>query len=223
MRNGRGWVGWMAVALLLVSAAPARAIGIGWLEKLSGPGPFAGISWVTVPLWCRDGESARVWCLADKARQRGTLSVNLSFTTSRSQENELQYERSDAADPPNVDIHSLDLSVDYEVFRGVDLGVALGANRFSGDRFESFTRFSIGPEIEVRPLAFGRHAWPDSAQVSQVGPFRVRPDDLLHVRARWRYYPAGFDAADFGSNGGFHVDSDWQLEVSIGIGFGGLW
>ena len=49
----------LSVLLFLSSAPPARA-GWGWLEKLSGPGPFEGFETPTVPVWCFDADSGTV-------------------------------------------------------------------------------------------------------------------------------------------------------------------
>jgi hypothetical protein len=242
MRNGRGWVGWMAVALLLVSAAPARAIGIGWLEKLSGPGPFGGWN-VGVPLFCfdlspkqdesvtspaassqfsreakRPDLSLGSWknialCRGYQDRPNRTLVIGFSGGSYKSLENDLEYAPSlDLSDKVKLDSYTL--SFDVRVHPAVDIGVGIGLEHFRGEAFESFNRFSFEPlRIVVRPMAL---FLPDRPMTR--GSWRVSWRDLIQVKFNARVYPEGFNARDFGSTGTFDQSVDVQFGLTVGVG-----
>jgi hypothetical protein len=225
MRNGRALVGWMV--LLLVSAAPARAIGIGWLEKLSGPGPFGGWE-VGLPILCFDlaADDRRVteeqprnrlgragFCGEYQDRAKPTVIIGFQYSDFDSQKNRLEYDPSDERDK-TVKLRSYLLSIDVRVHPAVDVGVGVAVNRFSGQAFESFTSLSFDPlRITIRPVALFL-----PRQRAVGGKVKVSLRDLVQVKANARVYPKGFDARDFGSTGTFDQAVDVQWGVSVGIG-----
>jgi len=136
-------------ALLLVACVPRDALAFwGWIEDLSGPGPFWGYQFSFDRLFCvmksgdggeagwthisgGDGANA-VACMSDTDRVRAFMSVE--YTDVKSGETD-QF-------PHAVAWRGLRPIVFYRLHESIDAGVGLGLNRFSGTGF-GFWRFSV--------------------------------------------------------------------------------
>ena len=116
MRNARRVVGGLAVLVLLASAEEASATGRGWLEKLSGPGPFEGIESPTLPIWCFspkdddgrstfDFEAKGLGCSNYQNAPDRTVLISFTYSDLESQDNPLEYDPADTRDK-TVDLKS---------------------------------------------------------------------------------------------------------------------
>ena len=142
-------------ALLLVACVPRDALAFwGWIEDLSGPGPFWGYQFSFDRLFCvmkagdtgqagwtriSSGDDANaVACMSDSDRVRAFLSVE--YTDAKSGETD-QF-------PHAVAWRGLRPMLFYRLHESIDAGVGLGLNRFSGTGF-GFWRFSLPMRARV--------------------------------------------------------------------------
>lgn len=200
----------MAVALLVPRDAFAL---IGWIEKLSGPGPFPRAREFTLGrLACLiedgtgelkvatilNGDSAnRLACLRDDRVGDKVLRAFLSLevSTGRSARNEL-YEDA-ARDDLQVRAFGMRPIVFARVYRGFDVGVGLGFNRFSGADLAgtpySLWRVSVPLRLYVTPA--------DLLPRSVLRDKRVGWLRALYYGEQLDVFPRRFEAADFGAAG----------------------
>jgi hypothetical protein len=214
--RGRGrFVSSLSILLLLASASAVQAAGKGWLEKLSGPGPFFGWEYPTLPLWCFGEEASGPFCKGYQDQPNRTVVLSFTYSDYDSRANSLEYEESNSADK-TVNLKSFAFSLDLRLHPALDVGVGLGVNRFSGDAFNSFSRFSLdGLRVTWRPI--GLFHGKESVRVFGSGvKFSLR--DLLQVKLRATLFPGGFDAGDFGSTDTFDEPSDLLLGYSFSFG-----
>jgi hypothetical protein len=169
---------WSAAFMLVVlcSASPASAQGWGreWFERLSGPGPFAGIG-LQFPVGCRwdtTGDQKFYWyfqtpeAMADTKGDRGRtgqlgdepstrrLCIDFQYTSATNQHSE---------DTGLIALRALEGRVGFPLEeRGLpwwvgafEPSIAAGAMRFEGSGFSEW-RFTLSPEITVKPLKFLR-------------------------------------------------------------------
>jgi hypothetical protein len=211
--SGRVAVG-LSILLLLASARGAEAAN-GWLEKLSGPGPFLGWDFPTLPLLCFGEEVDRkLFCKGYQDLGRNSVILSFTFSDYDSERNPLEYGDSSTADT-TVNLKSYAFSLDLRLHRAVDVGVGGGVNRFSGEAFRSFTRFSLDAlRVTWRPV--GLFLEKDAIQLGQGVKLSLR--DLLQVKMRATLFPEGFDAADFGASGTFDEPADLLLGYSVSLG-----
>jgi hypothetical protein len=212
MRSERWVTGILSVLLVLVVAAPAGAAGAGWLERLSGPGPFFGFELFPVPLASFGGEEGfSPLCMGCPGKGRGTWIVSFTFSTLDTTKNSLPYDLPASVDR-TVNLDSYAFSLDLRLHKAVDVGVGLAFNRFHGQPFDAFTRVSIDPEIVIRPIAFFLH----DSRTATDSHFYL--GHLLQLKLREKLFLGGFDASDFGSPGTFHVSSEFRFGCSFGLG-----
>jgi hypothetical protein len=216
------------VALLGLSAAPEvhaqRGIW-GWLERLSGPGPFtvlgAEVEVACFGRWIQtvDGKTMSTeegvfgtptlkWPFGcydlDRSKPRASLVVGVARLSTDT--NPLQYDDATAARPGRVKGLVLMPAFEIGLHRAVDVGLAVGLVRFSGDRFDSFTRVVYEPvRLTVKPIAAVRkERW---AEVLQ-----------FHLRAA---VIGDLDARDFGAvPGTFREEREllWSPSVVVDLG-----
>ena len=165
---------WSAVLTLIVLgfAAPASAQGWGreWLEKLSGPGPFAGLG-LQFPVACQwntPGEQKFYWYfqtpegLAEPRGDRGRgvgdeastrrLCIDAQYTSATNK---------DSGEIGLVAVRVIEGRVGFPLearslpgwAAAFEPSVAAGAIRFEEAGF-SVWRFTLSPEITVKPLKF---------------------------------------------------------------------
>ena len=168
---------WSAVLTLIVLgfATPAAAQGWGreWLEKLSGPGPFAGLG-VQFPVACQwntPGEQKFYWYfqtpegMAEQRGDRGRGGIGDEASTRRLCI-DAQFTSASNKDSADVGLISLRVIVGRVGFplesralpwwaAAFEPSVAAGALRFEGAGFSEW-RLTLSPEITVKPLKFIR-------------------------------------------------------------------
>jgi hypothetical protein len=201
----------VVLAALVVSLglpAPAHALwGGGWLERLSGPGPFWGQVFdarflcVTLPGKTAEAEAVlkdnkwgqrlthklgdRAWLTAAGCQFLNTssndprLEVGVDFGFLKSSENVLNYSNHPglSADDKDVGLRTFALTADIRVNRVLDVGASIGRASFRSPESDLFSSFS--------------------RTVSQ--PFRVtvRPLVFLSPRGRAEAFVLRFDATKF--------------------------
>jgi hypothetical protein len=179
------------VLLVLCSASPASANGWGreWLEKLSGPGPFAGIG-LQFPVGCRwntpadqqffwsfqtpigmtparGDDPGRQGRLVDPASTR-QLCIDFQFTSATNKDSE---------EVGLIALRAVEGRVGFPLERGpwwaaaFEPSIAVGAFKFQGDDFGEW-RLALSPEIVIKPLKFIR---PEQGKVRNP-----------HKRGDWR-------------------------------------
>lgn len=199
--------------LWIVSATPAYAwFGDGWVEKLSGPGPFKGFT-ADVRVLCLAIPEARIakpQGFGERLRmevndrmsispagchylQRDAPRVEIGFQYSRfwtdTEGNLLDYGH-------RPEVASLDRGVtmglwmataDIRVNSMVDVGTAFGRARFgSPDQvFDDFGKWEFDPvRVSLRPMApLSTQAW----------------TEILNLRFEGKWFIGGFDDEDFGA------------------------
>ena len=166
---------WSAVLTLIVLgfAAPASAQGWGreWFEKLSGPGPFAGLG-LQFPVACQwntPGDKKFYWYFQTPegmAEQRGDRSGGglRDEASTRRLCIDAQYTSASNEDSAQVGLIALRViegrvgfplearSLPWWV-AAFEPSAAVGAIRFEGAGFGEW-RFTLSPEITLKPLKF---------------------------------------------------------------------
>jgi len=160
------------VVLVLGIASPAAAQGWGreWLERLSGPGPFAGIG-LQFPVaceWHTTGGKKFLWYFqtpeAMSARGDGPRVGDPS--ASRLLCIDFQYgsmTNRDSGTPGLLDLRTIEGRVGFPLeghglpywTAAFEPSAAAGAIRFQGDGFSEW-RLTFSPEITIKPLKFIR-------------------------------------------------------------------
>jgi len=227
MRKVRCVSSCLSVLLLLASAEEAQAAN-GWLEKLSGPGPFYGWEFPDVPVWCSRNPAPELGgflCLRDRDplkdnedRETGFFIVSLSYSRFHSTENELEYDMEITDDAKEVRISTVTLSLNNRPWKFLDIGVGVGINSFSGSLFPQFYRVSFDlPRVTLRPIApfvDQDYKWFNFLYIA----------DLVHINYRNTLFPGRFTARDFGAmEGTFDEKGEWLTSYSISVGFNVFW
>lgn len=212
-------VGLLMMFVLYPARADAIWGGLEWLDKLSGPGPFTGLSvnsrvlcfarqrrddpWVVKPVWGRypDRDAAIIappcrWVAPSEAEPEpyrfGYVDATVSVLWSKKNDlfGEARYDQ-----PAQARAVTFRPGVMLRAYSWLDAGAAVGWYRFSGDAFESFTRFTIHP---VRVT---------------VSPFRGAARGLKFP-VEVVYFKTRFEAADFGAPGNFVEQREFRMTVS---------
>jgi len=207
----------LGVALLVLGLTllvPRDALALwGWIEQLSGPGPFYNSSEFLVgQLLCvvRDSESgestvvsllngdsqSRIACLTDGGvpRKRVRAWVTAEFSFGRSDHNELF---GTAEDQKSLQVGYLGVKplMFVRALKAFDVGAGVGFNHFSGHdpagQPYDFWKTSIPVRLYVTPARFL-----DKAYWLRAFFYGAQVD----------FYPGGFDAADF------HAPGDWKSD-----------
>jgi len=206
------------VALVIGSASGAHA-GIGWLEKLSGPGPFFGVM-VPLTITCNpigheevktsDGGTAYTERLGERRfftcplpKERGELQriVGVEAWWLWTDHNQLPYDRDvDTGVRVKAALGTLELGTS----RAFKIGGAAGVAWFSGDAFDTFARVVVQPlRLTVAPLAL---LHPGKKEL-----------EFLKVHANANIFVGGVKASDFGATGDFEAPFEVQWQTSIEI------
>jgi hypothetical protein len=197
--NSRRVVVLLGVLLLWPNAAFAAKGWWGWLEELSGPGPFRGYV-VSFPVLCvRDGELIPCYkelppnsTAEDAAKFRPKRMIYVSVGSLGS-DNHLRFK--DLPDTPENrrEVNVLQVSGLY-MFRlhpAVDVGAGAGTMRLSGmshDDFDPIWRFTLVPAtVAVRPFALVNQ-WKDN-----------RWAGLVRGELETSFVTQGFTAEEFGA------------------------
>jgi hypothetical protein len=160
---------------VLMLGAPAEA-NWGWLEKISGPGPFkAQIPGLVAPIVCIDGADYRpnlLYCRRSNEDPRGY--VGFEFQTWKSIENVL-FVPDPRASSVQVRIVDFRTNLMIRLHDAFDVGLGAGFHRFSGPSFDAFWRMSVEPaRASIAPLMlFGDDEWRRFLKID-VGATRFR-------------------------------------------------
>ena len=200
---------WAFLICLALWPGVAHAAWWGFLQELSGPGPFWGL-----------GDSVRVLCVRDTSpgSEITTCLRGTDPDTIRQVVN-VQYgvqwsggERFGdvAGDADRVFAFRLEPTYHFRVHPALDIGPGVGLLRLSGSGFAPLYRLSVTPIS----LAFtpGRL---DGGTSTRSGLVRIRFDEL--------YLPVGFSGADFGNAVTTYATShEWLSSVTVDIDLWGL-
>jgi hypothetical protein len=222
-------------ACILVPARSAEAQGglMEWLERLSGPGHFEGLT-VPVKFLCyglhkTSSVEADPFFATAEARQkaldaqefrfqvgcgrtaRNLVRMDIGFEASwMFGDNTLTYDPSvspDDSDTVNAQIYAG--TFDVGVHRAIDVGFAVGVMRFSNLPVNAFNRMF---------LQVGRITWKPLAMFRASTPGGRYQQEFLQVRFIGRWMPDGFKAEDFGAiPGTFESGPEIQSGVSVGV------
>ena len=229
MRRTHWLLGFLLTLSLALTGRNASGAGNEWIERLSGPGPFEGLSTPTVPLFCLNEERDPQWRCAVDAWQtpltsnEGWVFVTFTFSNLESEDNQLRYDPSVTEEQKEVTIQSYQFSLDYRLHAGLDVGVGLGFNQFKGDVFPNFWRGSFDPiRVVWRPIAFfiEQATWPET------GAVRLSLQDLVQIKFRATHFFGDFTAEDFGALPGTFRESGevlfgWAATIGVILAIGG--
>lgn len=210
-------------ACLSPGVVSAQGMGKGWLERLSGPGPFDGDEY-DFRIVCFYGESPTdrvsdhsfLWfqrrntqegvgnsCWSDSAPNL-RMYVMVEADSFESQENNLQPDAN--SERAEVELFSVKPALMVRVHSTLDVGAGFGLNWFSGDAFDSFFRASLQP---VRVL------WTPLAAINPRNA-RLR---FLRIPLQATVFHGRFASADFGAVGSFSARNEvlWSSGFVIDI------
>jgi hypothetical protein len=196
------------------SLASAQDGWFGWLEQLSGPGPFHG-GGAAVRLFCvlEDGKVTR--CFTDQNADRnnpirGVFELRASWLTS----GDNPRFRDTPADTRSVHAFWIDPVFFVRVDRALDVGAGAGLIRFSGDGFNPLYRMTFTPvSVSFVPFAF--------AQPGDAGLRRWAR--VVRLRFEETYLTKGFTGADFGSTDTkFSTGGEFRASAGIVFDFASL-
>lgn len=206
----------IVVAVAAGSASPAQAFGWEWLEELSGPGPWIGVTY-DQKLFCYFDTSASDRSteplpgmsgpclesnLADGPRdwRRRLLAAGIGAQAHWSINNDLPYPTRPADSQKSLNMFTLNAFVDAKVFPRIHAGGAIGATRFSGKPVDdAFWK----PTLEARV----------SAKLTSASVGRLRGSFDLRVGHRW--FLGELTAADLGAQGAFREKDDGVWFASV--------
>lgn len=201
------------VLLLVLIPASASAQGFfRWLGKLSGPGPFWGVSG-EIYLKCIPTKKkpemmmpgGRITCpkmtLDDKH-----LTIYLNLTGAVAENNPLNYGDVGAQEESTaVRLLKVGASVDWTAHRTFDVGLGAGFAYFGGPRFDNFARPYVQPlRTAFRPLMLAEKATDN--------------DGWLIVSANWQILIGTIDGEDFGAPlDAFRSSNEHDLELGLSV------
>ena len=221
------------LGLLLCAILPADAnAALGWIEKLSGPGPFIGWQ-INIPFACyvfdeatAAGQSESVkesapgnqghfridYDCVSRARRQRALKFAVDIGRLSSEENELPYPDLDQRQKPGVNLLVLIPSVAYSFgeYRDtmgnfLDVGAGIGVIRVSDEQnfFETFWRPAFQPlRLTLRPLSLVK------------GDLRW---EFLEIALNATILGGELTAADFGAAGSFQESNEFLLNWGIRV------
>jgi hypothetical protein len=206
------------LSVVLVAGFPSDALAVlGWLEKLSGPGPFTGVQ-VNIPFACygKEDEGERKEIHADydcdSAVDRHPLVIAIEIGRLTSAENGLTYANLDPRDRPDVNAVMLIPNVSIPLKLGtrgrlVDVGAGVGVLFFSDDRqfFKSFWKPALQPlRFSIKPLAW----------ISEQ-----RRWEFLEIEFNGTIIGGDLTSSDFGAIAGLDESSEfvWNRAILIDL------
>ncbi len=200
---------WAFLICLAMWPGVANAAWWGFLQELSGPGPFWGVG-DSVRVFCvRETPSGSVIATCLRGREPGEIRqiVNLQYGVQWSSGERFGDVTGDAG---RVFAFRLEPTYQVRVHPSLDVGPGVGLLRLSGSGFDPLCRLSVTPiSITFTP---GRVSGGTSARSGLV---RIRFDEL--------YLPTGFSGADFGNTVTSYATShEWLSSVTVDIDLWGL-
>jgi hypothetical protein len=217
----------LTTAVMLTAPLKAEASFLGWISRLSGPGPFWGLD-AEVCVSHLNFDKDKIKPMNEAGDQKTFaptltfpckvrldqrhLSWNLHAGVAVAFKNPLDYTGAGVeGKSDNVWRGQLGTSLDLTLRPWIDIGAGGGLVYFAGERFDSFARGYVEPvRVTVRPLLW-RHA---------SNPAQRERDAWLGISAGWIIHLGTLDGADFGApSDSFrtHNESNWQAGVSIDV------
>jgi hypothetical protein len=212
----------MSAVLLWPTHAHAARGFWGWLEELSGPGPFKG-GGVTLPVACLDPETRRLeWCPAirkpvDESKiprewSKIPQTVMVSFGVFNSGDGPRFADL-----PPNDDdnrgaVRLMSLTGLYVFHVGaLEVGPGAGFLRLSGAGFDPFYKLVLTPvNASLAPLML-------------ASKITSRYRRLLRLELDTSFVPQGFKGTDFGnSRTAFDSGPEFITRAAVVVDFGEL-
>ena len=182
----------MMIALLAWPGQAHAARGFwGWLEELSGPGPFTGIFVTSVTVACAGGQATRLGSCVDTRRDvstiRRTLVVRIGVFDSGDGPRFTDLPETDADNQGKVRLTAVTGLYLFRLHPSFDIGTGLGFVNLSGEGFDSFYKLVLTPvNASFAPFAL---KWPES-----------RYARLLRLELDNSFVPQGFTGADFNNS-----------------------
>jgi hypothetical protein len=202
----------IAVLLCPTQAHAARGFW-GWLEELSGPGPFKGGAYAQ-PVACVDKNGRLTACWRTKIddntpRIPQTLVVSAGVFNSGDRPRFDDLPAADADNRGNVRLLAVSGLYVLRVHRSLDLGAGAGFVRLSGARFDPFYKLVLTPfNGSFAPLALA-----SSHRYARILRFEYDKS----------FVPQGFKGADFDNlRTGFDSGPEFITRYGIVIDFGAL-
>jgi hypothetical protein len=202
-------------AFLLWPSHAHAALGFwGWLEELSGPGPFKG-GGIIQPVACLDPETHRLkWCWRtgkedDVSRIPRTLMVSFGVFNSVGGPRFNDLPETDADNQGKVRLLSVTGLYMFRLHRSLDIGPGVGFLRLSGERFDPFYKLVLTP----MNASFAPFVLISKSRYARI--LRLELDSL--------FVPQGFKGADF-RNSRTTFDSGPELinRAGVVLDFGAL-
>lgn len=205
---------WMVAVLFFVCAlgVPRESFAIlGWIEQLSGPGPFPrATQWPVDRLVCVTDEGSVVTWFSGEMNGRvdcerddpDGISGFLSFEFARGKSSENILFPDSMNEQHQVTLLSYKGVGYYRVHSSVDAGIGIGLNRFSGEDFDTFYRVSVPLRLRFVPAGFF-----DGGTRFRWIYLTVQGDVILGT----------FESADFGAPPGWSESNDFIPSAFIGI------
>ena len=214
--------------LLAVLAAPRDSHAFfGWIERLSGPGPFTwaaqfpfdrlacvvtapdtGATFVhtfVMPRGDGRGTAGRDSTAAEQCRRDNPTTIKLFFSADvgvgASDQNILFPDAEN--DDHRVRLLGFRALGFYRVTPFLDLGAGVGVNRFSGRDFNRFYRMSVPLRARIVP-----------AGLAGDGDTRWR---AIYVSLQTDYFPSTFTSEDFGAPGDWRESREFVNSYFLGV------
>jgi hypothetical protein len=202
----------LLVCLFGVSSL-AHADFLDWIDELSGPGPFWGLS-VDARLYCfgidkstpnatlgADADDVNKVCLVNRVQnstlsnKRTVVTFNMTAGIAWSKQNHLTY-----ADGTThgVNLAWFEPAVWVLPIPQVAVGASVGLDRFfsrDDNVFDAFSRGYVRPQVEIKPFDFPKGPHPASLR-------------RLTLRLSAEIIPHSFDAKDFGAIAGLNTNHE---------------
>ena|SRR5437773_5520058 len=179
------------------SAARAQDGIMEWIERLSGPGKFFGVVG-GVRVGCVFGEKDKLdSCLADRGDIQRMLVIRAGWLWTG------EKRRFDATPDDKRPVHMILVDPVY-MFRlhpMVDVGAGAGFMTFSGDGFDTFSRFIVTPFSVTYTPAGTRSRF-------------------IQLHAQGQIVTKGFTAAEFGSTANYSKGTEflWSGGIIFNVG-----
>jgi hypothetical protein len=202
----------------------AHAGILDWIDEMSGPGPFLGVT-LEARIHCFGidksgslgalGSDINRTCLTNRLRntpttnQRPLVTFNLMGELAWSLDNKLPYAPGTTAST-RVRILAVEPSAWVLPIPQVAIGASAGVSRLSGEAFDAFYRGYVRPAVEVKPFNFP--GGPSQAWLRAVV-----------VKASVIIMPTGVEAANFGAIGPYKTTREVLPTIGVGFDFGNYW
>jgi hypothetical protein len=236
------------IGLLALSPSPAEASGWwGWLEELSGPGPFKGTPPLDLSLTVFCGRAAGEntkrgdmrWCLrpgnlkknpfenlwtppeSDKSNSsKITRGIDLRYFRLASDADKSLFPADSPADKRAVSVNIVEVLYFLRPYPALDVGVGAGWIHFSGDGLTAGPN-SFQEFSTSRMTLTPVHLALTPAALSPKSPPVLK---MFRLEFEEKYITRGFAGADFGDTvTAFSADgelrSSWRIAVDLGVFF----